>query len=72
VVRRGASVIATPGNTPGALAAKAATTIIPIVFVTGIDPVAAGLVDSLNRPGSNLTGVFALSRQSWGRSSCSC
>jgi len=57
LVSRGVTVIVTIGGDNSIRAAKAASTTIPVVFVTGFDPVAAGFVASLNRPGGNLTGV---------------
>ena len=63
LVARQVAVILTPGGVISTLAAKSATTVVPIVFIVGEDPVRLGLVKSLSRPGGNLTGVNFLNTE---------
>ena len=63
LVARQVAVIVTPGGVVATLAAKSATTLVPIVFIVGEDPVRLGLVTSLSRPGGNLTGVNFLNTE---------
>src|SRR5690242_8338361 len=63
LVKRQVNVLVAPGSAPAALAAKKATSQIPIVFAVGTDPVASGLVRNMNHPGGNATGVASLNTE---------
>ena len=63
LVKQGVNVLVATGSAPGSLAAKNATSTIPVVFEMGLDPVGIGLVRTMNRPGGNVTGVTSLNAQ---------
>ena len=63
LVQQGVSVLVATGSAPGSLAASKATTAIPVVFEMGLDPVALGLVKTMNRPGGNVTGITSMNAQ---------
>jgi putative ABC transport system substrate-binding protein len=67
LIRRHVAVIATPGTVPAAIEAKAKTSTIPIVFSTAGDPIRAGIVASLSRPGGNVTGVASMNHELRGK-----